>query len=281
MRWFGGRLTAALILLLPTADAWARGGGGGGGHGGGGGGFGGGGFGGSGFGGGFRSSGYGGGSGSEGVSFWEGLLLTCVAAVLVYALSERVRKARIARTIPHRQARINIVAVLDQGPHYVPALRALAARSRFGTPTGRAKARASLAALIVPEDVRGGFLRSAPGRGDACQVGQQARELWERQMRLAEITPEVLVVSSPDEKVQRREHLARREGVGVCVVGLVMTVPAASSLADGGRDEAREALRRLGRTSGEAFYFYYAPGTGEALDLSEADSLLARLRRGK
>jgi hypothetical protein len=273
MRRFGGRLAAALILLLPTAHAWARGGGGGGG-------FGSGGFGGGGFGGGLHG-GTGNGRWDGGASYWLGLLATMAAAVLVYALSEWVRKARAAHTAPHGQIRINIVATLDRGAHYIPALRALAARSRFGTPTGRAKARDSLAALIVPEDVRGGFLRSAPGRGDACQVGQQARELWEHQMRLAEITPEVLVVSSPDEKVQRREHLARREGVGVCMVGVVMTVPAASSLADGGRDEAREALRRLGRTSGEAFYFYYAPGTGEALDLSEADALLARLRLGK
>ncbi len=262
MRRFGGRLTAALILLLPMAHTWARGGGGGG------------------FGGG-SPSGSGAGGTAEGASFWLGLGIAIAAALLVYALSERGRKARIARTTPHRQARINIVATLDRGAHYVPALRALAARSRFGTSTGRAKARASLAALITSEDVRGGFLRRAPGRGDACQVGQQARELWERQMRLAEITPEVLVVSSPDERVQRREHPARREGVGVCVVGVVMTIPAASPLAEGGRDEAREALRRLGRISGEAFYFLYAPGTGEALNPSEADALLVRLRRGK
>lgn len=276
MRRFGGRLAAALILLLPIAHAWARGGGGGGGYGGGGSG----GFGGGGFGGGFHGGGSSGG-GDRGVSFWLGLLATMAAAVLVYALSEWISKARIARTTPHGQIRINIVATLNRGDHYVPALRALAARSRFGTPTGRAKARASLAALILPEDVRDGFLRRAPGQGDACRVGQQARELWERQMRLAEITPEVLNISSPDEKVQRREHPDRREGAGVCLVGVVMTVPAASPLADGGGDEAREALSRLGRMPAEAFYFLYAPGTGEALDLSEADALLARLRRGK
>ena len=276
MRRLGGRLTATAILLLPMAHAWARGGGGGGGYGGGGSG----GFGGGGFGGGLHG-GTGNGRWDGGASYWLGLALTIVAALLVYALSEWIRKARTAHTTPHGQIRINIVATLDRGAHYVPALRALAARSRFGTPTGRARARASLAALIVPEDVRDGFLRRAPGRGDARQVGQQARELWERQMRLAEITPEVLNVSSPNETVQRREHPDRREGVGVCVVGVVMTVPAGSPLAEGGRDEARGALRRLGRMPGEGFYFLYAPGTGEALDLSDADALLARLRRGK
>ena len=276
MRRFWGRLTAALILLLPMAPTWARGGGGGGGYGGGGGG----GFGSGGFGGGLHG-GTGNGRWDGGASYWLGLALTIAAALLVYALSERIRKARLARTTPHRQVRINIVAVLDRGEFYVPALRALAAKSRFGTPTGRAKARASLAALIAPEDVRDGFLRRALGVGDVCRVGQAARELWQRQMRQAEITPEVLNVSSPGEKVHRREHPDRREGVGMCVVGIVMTVPAAAPLSNGGREEARGALRGLGRMSGEGFYFYYAPGTGEALSTSEADALLARLRRGK
>ena len=276
MRVFGGRLAAALILLLPTAHAWARGGGGGGGYGGGG-------FGGGGFGGTYGSlHGRGGAGGPDGGwSYWAGLGITVAAALLVYFLSEWVRKARIAHTMPPGQIRINIVAVLDRGAHYVPALRALAARSRFGTPTGRAKARAALAALVAPEDVRDGFLRRAPGAGDACQIGPGARELWQRQMHLAEIAPEVLNVASPDDRIQRREHPARREGVGVCVVGVVMAAPAGSLPTAGGRDKVREALRRLGRVPGDAFYFYYAPGTGEALDPSEAEALLARLQRGK
>lgn len=265
-----------LALLLPTANTWARGGGGGGGYG---------------AGGAFAGGGYsgihgGGGLGrsNEDTSYWLGLLLTMSAAVLFYLLTEWLSKVWAARTgtlVPQAPVLASLVAVLNRGEHYVPALRALTAQSRFGTARGRAKARAALATLIAPEDVHDGFLMRAQDTGQRGQQGQAAQKLWQYQMSLAEITPEVLNVASPFQKVHRQEHSARREGVGLCVVGLVMTADADLLPAFGGADKTREALRRLGRIPSEAFYFYYAPGTGEALHLSEATALLARLRQGK
>lgn len=256
-------LTAALALL--TGQLWARGGGGGGGRGGGGLG-----------GGGFRAGGFGGGSHGEGGGwgYWLSLAGTVAAAVFVYYVSEwigRARAARAARLAPPAPTLVSLVAVLDRGAFYVPALRGLAARSEFGTPRGRAHARKAIAALVRPEDVRDGFSRPLPGPDTD---GARARELWERQMRLVEITPETLNVSSPDERTRLSEPASRREGTGVCLVGVVATaVPR-----EGGADAARAALGALGKTPGGAFYFYYAPGTGESLDLSEARALLNVLR---
>lgn len=272
-------VAATLISLLSVAHAWARGGGGGGGHGGGGHSSGGG-HGGS-FGGGYGHGSYYGGSG--GGTFWSEwgdlLIIAGVCLIVIYATSRSSRRnkeaAEAARTPSGGLPLVNLVAVLDRGAFYVPALRDLAARSDFGTPRGRTQARQRLAALVAPEDVCDGFLLRAGGAGDGG--GQEARALWERQMRLAEITPETLNVSSPEERTRLSEPASRREGTGVCLLGVVAT---AADPTEGGADAAREALRGLGRTPGSAFYFYYAPGVGESLELSEARALLARFRRG-
>ena len=271
-----GRIAASAALLLTAAHVWARGGGGGGGHGGGGGGhsFGGGGF--RGGGGYYAGGGQGGGTGLS----WPALLTIFGLLALFVILSQwsERQKAAAAGRAAQRASLVSIVVVLDNAAHYVPALRATAAKSAFGTPLGRTRARAALAALVRPEDVRDGFVQRESSTVPLGGAGQAAQELWKHLMRLAEVSPETLNVSVPGQRQRYVKRAARRENTGVCLLGIAARI-AVPFLAEGGADAARAALSNLGQLPDGAFYFFYSPGPGESLMASEAAALLAKMRQ--
>lgn len=269
IRGYCGSIGAGLVLLLTAAHVWAWGGGGGGGHGGGGG------FG----GGGFHGSGGGGQGGGTGLS-WLALLTIFGLLALFIFLSQWAerQKAQAAERAAVRASLVSLVVVLDNAAHYVPALQRLTARSSFGTPSGRARARTELSALVRPEDVRDGFVQRQPRGRPVCQVGWEAQELWKHLMRQADVSPETVNVTAPGQRLRASETPTRRENTGVCLLGIAVlfTAPCVS---DGGADTAHAMLAGLGRMLTEAFYFFYAPGPGESLTAPEAAALLAKMRQ--
>ena len=173
---------------------------------------------------------------------------------------------------------INLVLVLDKGPHYVAALTHTAQIASFRTAMGRDEARRHLAELVAPSDILDGFIELSGGQFFASQIGNQAQQLWRNQMRQVEIEPDTLNVSSPRLNIQRiGPSPGRAAGDGVCLVGIVATVEATLPIQSGGAAEARQAWGRLDQATNNAFYFYYAPNTTEALNLSEAQALLRTL----
>lgn len=267
-----GKAAAGLVLLLTAAHVWARGGGGGGGHGGGGGGHG---FG----GGGFHGGGYSGQGGGTGLSWPALLTIFGLLALFIFLAqwSER-QKAEAAKRAAARASLVSIVVVLDNAAHYVPALQSLAARSSFGTPSGRTRAKTALSALVRPEDVRDGFAERQPRGRPVCRAGWEAQELWKHLMRQADVSPETVNVSAPGQRLKASETATRRENTGVCLLGIAVQF-AVPLVPDGGADTAREALLGLDRMPTEAFYFFYAPGPGESLTAPEASALLAKMRQ--
>ncbi len=245
-----------MVLLLTAAHVWARGGGGGGGHGGGG--------------------GQGGGTGLS----WPALLTIFGLLALFIFLSQwsERQKAKAAARASERASLVSIVVVLDNAAYYVPALQRLAARSSFGTPPGRTRARTALSTLVRPEDVRDGFVQPEANRRVLGGAGQEAQELWKHLMRQADVSPETVNVSAPGQRLQASETATRRENTGVCLLGIAAQFDA-PLIPNGGADTAREALLGLGRMPTEAFYFFYAPGPGEALTAPEAIALLAKMRQ--
>ena len=198
-------------------------------------------------------------------------LLAC--AYVTYQISERIGRAWEARAVRRGASFVNLVVALKRRGYYLPRLKALAERSDLDTPRGRADARAALAALIAPEDVCGGFLANTPRTGNAARDGWTARAQWQGQMQQAGIAPHT---GRRGRKALR--PLATVSSDGVCMVGVVATTNAPPPTA-GGTDEAITALLQLRALSGDAFYFYYAPGEGEALSLGDAHVLMARLRQ--
>ena len=271
---------AGLVLLLTAAHVWARGGGGGGGHGGGGGGhgFGGGGYH-SGYYGGYHGGYYGGQGGGTGLS-WTALLTIFGLLVLFVILSQwsERQKAAVAERAAQRASLVSLVVVLDNAAHYVPALQALAARSSFGTPQGRTRARTALSALVRPEDVRDGFVQTQSGRRVLSGAGQEAQELWKHLIRLADVSPETVNVSAPGQRLRASETATRRENTGVCLLGIAVLF-AAPCVSEGGAETARAMLSGMGQMQTEAFYFFYTPGPGESLTAPEAAALLAKMRQ--
>ena len=266
MRRLAWWMIVAALLLTPAVHA--AGGGGGGGHGSLGiGGFG---------GGGPRGSGGGGASWS-----WLGLAGMLLCACVFYFVSERVQRAWEARAVRRGASFVSLAVVLERGADYLPRLKALVERSQFNSPEGRGEARAALAALISPADVREGFLTSVPRTGNALQDGWIARAKWQEQMRRAKINPEALNAFPYAGRRRRGTALKPRpqpSGDGVCVVGFVATTNRPPPPC-GRAGEAREALHGLKTLRGDAFYFFYAPGQGDSLNLADACALLARLRQ--
>ena len=263
-----GWMMAALIW--PMA-AYAAGGGGGGGHGS---------LGIGGLGGG-RVRGSGGAGDDTSPAYWLGLVGVLLCAYVFYLVSERVQRAWEARAVRRGASFVSLAVVLERGADYLPRLKALVERSEFDSPEGRAEARAALAALISPADVREGFLTSAPRTGNALRDGWMARAKWQEQMRRAKIVPEALNAFPHVGRRRRGTALKPRpqpSGDGVCVVGFVATTNRPPPPC-GRTGEARGALHGLKTLRGDAFYFFYAPGQGKALSFGNACALLTRLRQ--
>ena len=150
---------------------------------------------------------------------------------------------------------VEIVFVLDNGPHILSELDAAFIKSRFGGPSVRGIRR--IAACFRDEDIIGGRAHRV-GRG-----GAEARSTYVARCEAFGLT-----------KVTARRRLAtrdydRRKGTDqVCVLGFVVALKLLNKRPTmGGRDAAIEMFRRIRKeTPASSVYVYIAPNPGDALN---------------
>lgn len=288
-RRLGWAMLCLLLALFSHATAWARGGGGGGGHGGG---FGGGrSYGGGGYGGGYRGGGHfypgggygGGGYGNSGGGWLTGLLVVAFIAVIAWRLFGNKGTRAAAGS---RFQLVNVVLALHDGPRYVSALDALTLNAEFATPAERADALRHLVSLINPSDVIAGFAAArGPATSDTSALNQQARALWQSQMKQMEIQPRILHTSTPGGTKRQvnapppdLDASDAQPPHSVCLLGLALTVAGSGTKDAPDGPAALRALAHLSRATVGTLYFYYTPGAGEILPPADAVDLFHALR---
>lgn len=288
-RRLGWAMLCLLLALFSHATAWARGGGGGGGHGGG---FGGGrSFGGGGYGGGYSHGGHyypggygGGGYGSSPTDNWlTALLVVAFIGLLVWKI---LGSGGLRSPAGSRFQLVNVVLALHDGPRYVSALDALTLNAEFTTPAERADALRHLVSLINPSDVIAGFAAArGPATSDTSALNQQARALWQSQMKQMEIQPRILHTSTPGGT--KRQVNAPPPDLdapdaqpphSVCLLGLALTVAGSGTKDAPDGPAALRTLTHLSHSTVGALYFYYTPGAGETLPPADAVDLFHALR---
>lgn len=257
-RWllslFPSVLLVVLFMLLSPAS-WGQGGGGGGGSGG------------------SHSSGMRHGSNAPRDSFGSTIVLCLVGAMIsggiIYAL---VVKTRVT----------NIVFTLQNGDAYGRKLEALTRAANFETPNGRMQALSALIDLVQTHDIGTGFVISHPCTG-LFKLDAQAKELWQRQMRTANIKPPsnsspTSPYAAPSFSSSSGTAPASSNTDSVCVVGLVLGARK-TPLPDSQIAPGRLSLGLLKSVTPNAFYLYYAPDSSQHLTRQEAEALLTQLRR--
>lgn len=281
----------ALFIYASMPPACARGGGSGGGHGGGGG-FGGGrssygggysgggyrgGYYGGGFGGGYHGGGYGGGA-SPAVTIWALIALV----VLLYAISFFWKNM-----VAGRWTLVNVVVALHNGGQYVRGMDALTLNATYASPAERTDALHRLTTLLSPHDVIIGFAATRETSTDRNILSQKARALWKAQMAHAEVNSRIVHVTTPGGTTRRvnAPPLAPGDGpetsvASVCLIGMAVTVQGRGTYDANDGPATLHVLRRLAQAQTGAVYFYYTPGPGETLSVSEAEQVFHQLRQG-
>ncbi len=284
-------LTALLLLLCFGPAAWSRGGGGGGGHGGG---FGGGHFGGGGFGGGYGGSHYYGGYGGYGGNYYGGgnyyhsyygynaanaVLgwILGIAAVLIVCVA-------IANIWHARKSLVAITMVLKNGRQYTSTMQQFTTQGRFDDPSSRTVAAHEVVHLIHDIDIFVGSVHVANTGMDGADLGEQAKMLWQEEMRRGEIKADVINVASPSGKMKANfgpapadpEAVLEHED-GYCLLSIIVTASGIWSNSTNQRGDVVNAIHRLASSEIDALYFYYTPSAGIAISRGDAISVLEKL----
>jgi heterogeneous nuclear ribonucleoprotein F/H len=278
-------------LSIPAARS--RGGGGGGGHGGGGGGghssgfggggFGGGGFGGGGFGGGhyYGGGGYyggshyygGGGYGGGDVFFW---ILLIIAVIFLMIMISSISNAR--RTL------VVVTMVLKNGRQYTSMMERFTANSNFDSAQGRTYVAHEVIHNIHDIDIFLGKVKVLSSSSNGLGLGDEAKLLWQTEMRKGDVKADVINVSSPTGKMKASfgtptldPSSAAEYEEGFALVSIIVTASGVWSRSGSQRGDVVNAIQRLASSNIDALYFYYTPSAGQAMTRGEAISLLESL----
>ncbi len=281
--------TFLLLTCLSVPASWSRGGGGGGGHGGGG--FGGGGHfsGGGGYSGGFGGySGYGGGyrhyygGGYYGGGYYGGFNPTVLIIVIFLIIAIVAFNAFSGSG--SRKSLINITMVLRNGRQYTSMMERLTNAGDFSEAQSRTYTAHEVVHAIHDIDIFLGFVNVIKPSSSGIDLGEEAKRLWQTEMRRGDVKADIINVSSPSGKMKADfgspvldPNSAAENEDGYCLLSIIVTASGMWSSSSASRGEVVNAIQRLASSDIDALYFYYTPSAGQAMRRGEAISLLETL----
>ncbi|MEM7556612.1 MAG: hypothetical protein AAF378_21440 [Cyanobacteria bacterium P01_A01_bin.84] len=170
---------------------------------------------------------------------------------------------------------VNIVILLPQGGYCVEKINKLTANANFSTHQGRVAFMQKLVKLVHSNTMDGWIQIYQPTTG----ADTQAKLIWQKQMRDAEVQTVVLNVSPPEGDRQYEDHRKSKSlpaaEENYCLLGLVLTVPEYKTV----EHINFQQLHRLPEifTADNVFYYWFGPNT-TGVSLTEAQRLFTKIR---
>jgi hypothetical protein len=174
--------------------------------------------------------------------------------------------------------------VLRNGREYTSMMERFATNSNFDAPTARTYVAHEVIHLIHDVDIFLGRVKVSDSSANGYMLGEEAKALWQLEMKKGDVKADVINVSSPSGKMKASFGVpgvdpasAPEYEEGFALVSIIVTASGLWTSSSSERGDVVNAIHRLASSDIDALYFYYTPSAGQAMTRGDAITLMEAL----